>query len=255
MSKTDVLIIGDGILGISVALALTNEQQDIRITIIGENKSGVESSSSLAAGAMLGCFGEVTDLTLKSKHGRYWLDIAKQAKGLWPQWIETINQLTSKTNHLKINYGTHILLNSQSGKSDNKNFQAILSSLHAHKEPYQEVDPLQIEGLNPLDDCRPLRAVYLPEEGFVDSAVLMGALRMAAINHSDIIYKQGRVIKIDNRSNLFTAFTEDNNAFSASQIVLASGANTQNLLSSFPSLRKEVPMILSGFGCSFLLDA
>jgi glycine/D-amino acid oxidase-like deaminating enzyme len=70
MKKADVVIIGTGVIGSSLALSLLEKNKDINVLIIGnKDKAG---NATQAAGAMLGCYGEVTETLLKSKYGQDW---------------------------------------------------------------------------------------------------------------------------------------------------------------------------------------
>jgi L-2-hydroxyglutarate oxidase LhgO len=67
MQTFDVLIIGNGILGYSTAYALFMEDPSLKIGIIGP--SNCLAGATKAAGAMLGCFGEITKSGQSSLHG------------------------------------------------------------------------------------------------------------------------------------------------------------------------------------------
>ncbi|MEK5521656.1 FAD-dependent oxidoreductase [Heyndrickxia sp. FSL W8-0423] len=62
----DVVVVGNGVLGLSLALSLVRKK--LPVALVGE--SNRPWAASTAAGAMLGCFGEVTSTLLKSEHGR-----------------------------------------------------------------------------------------------------------------------------------------------------------------------------------------
>jgi len=65
MKTYDVVIVGNGVLGFSLAFALSLHCPKISIAIVGKNSYA--SSASAAAGAMLGCYGEVTQFALNNK--------------------------------------------------------------------------------------------------------------------------------------------------------------------------------------------
>ena len=61
MITADLTIVGNGILGLMTAYELTNRNPSLKVAIVGPaDRAG---GASQAAGAMLGCFGEITDLT------------------------------------------------------------------------------------------------------------------------------------------------------------------------------------------------
>ena len=61
LTTVDLSIVGNGILGLMTAFELTNKEPNLKIAVIGpaDRKGG----ASQASGAMLGCFGEITDQT------------------------------------------------------------------------------------------------------------------------------------------------------------------------------------------------
>ena len=61
MATVDVSIVGNGILGLMTAFELTNKDPSLKIAVIGP--SDRKGGASQASGAMLGCFGEITDQT------------------------------------------------------------------------------------------------------------------------------------------------------------------------------------------------
>ena len=61
MATVDLSIVGNGILGLMTAYELTNKDSSLKIAVIGP--SGQKGGASQASGAMLGCFGEITDQT------------------------------------------------------------------------------------------------------------------------------------------------------------------------------------------------
>lgn len=76
MTGPDVVVVGDGVLGLSVALALTRAGS--RVVVV---RGGPEApAASRAAGAMLGCFGEVTASGWASPLGRPKVELALQAR-------------------------------------------------------------------------------------------------------------------------------------------------------------------------------
>ncbi|GAA2325435.1 FAD-dependent oxidoreductase [Streptomyces kunmingensis] len=61
-STRDVVVVGNGIIGLSTAFELSQRAPDLRIAVIGP--AAREGAASVAAGAMLNCFGEATVSTL-----------------------------------------------------------------------------------------------------------------------------------------------------------------------------------------------
>lgn len=251
MQEFDILIIGNGILGLSTAYALIQKEPKLRIGILGPKHQAY--SGTLAAGAMLGAYGEITRSTFSSPYGLSKLKIAIQAATMWPSWIHELNEILPQNEQISINSGTFILLNGKSSRLDDYNFGAILNGLSLHKEPYEEICSSDIPGLNPIEDCRPLRALYLPKEGSIDSERLMFALQkcIEASKTTTIIHDVAKII--EQKQNKISVYTEKNESIQASNILIAAGSNSQQLINQLHPLKNNIPLILTGVGNAILL--
>ncbi len=253
MYKFDVLVVGNGILGLSTAYALTLENPNLKIAVLGpfHRKGG----ATLAAGAMLNCFSEIGKLTFKSKHSINKFKLAQKALKLWPSWIEQINAHLDPIDRIKIRPGTFILLNTKSGRRETENYLAIRKTLLDEQELFEDVEPSEIPGLNPVDDARPLKSLYLPNEGFVNPTQLLLALEK-------ILNKTGHVTFIDDTANqllldgyqVIGTNTQSGNTIHAAQVILAAGAYTQKLIDQIPELVHRIPKIMAGTGCAIHLE-
>src|SRR4051794_29616405 len=108
MQQFDIVIVGNGVLAYSVAFALTTKDPTLKIAIVGpQDRLG---GATIASGAMLGCFGEVTKQGISSAAGKFKHQLGIKAAQMWPNWIERINSFNTQ-NPIKLNLGTHIVLN------------------------------------------------------------------------------------------------------------------------------------------------
>lgn len=79
----EVVVVGNGSLGLSLGLELARRQ--VRVAVLGPpHRPG---AASMAAGAMLGAFGEVTAELMNSESGRAKHRLAHRASKLWPEWV------------------------------------------------------------------------------------------------------------------------------------------------------------------------
>lgn len=257
MQTYDIMIIGGGILAYSTALSILIKEPHADIAIISGQTT--EGGATTAAGAMLGCFGEVTKNLLKSAPGKIKHSMAIQAKRMWAPWLNSINEclhdLSLSHDDMDINLGTFVILNAKSGKLDDDNFSAILQALDDYDEPYASVDYKQIPGFNPLEDCRPLKSIYIPNEGAIDPNHLLSSLKkiIALKKNCTLLFEDA--IKIHTHSNRIS-FVETNQGKSleANKILLAAGAYSQELINQIPHLRYHIPPTFSGVGVSILVD-
>ncbi len=252
MRNFDILVIGNGILGLSTAYALTLENPNLKIAVLGpfQRKGG----ATLASGAMLNCFAEIGKLTFKSQHGLNKFKLAQKALKLWPQWLKQINDHLDPVDRLSIKPGTFVLLNTKSGQRETENYLAIRQALLNEQESFEDVEPREIPGLNPVDDARPLRALYLPNEGSLNPERLLLALEkvLHKIGHVTFIDEMATQLLLEDHQ-VIGAKTQSGNSLYASQVLLAAGAYTQKLIDQIPELVHRIPKILAGVGCGMSL--
>src|SRR5688572_6012974 len=85
----DVVVVGNGALGHAVARALRALEPTAKVALVGPAARAFGASP--AAGAMLGCFGEVTARLLRSPVGGAKLRLAVRAARLWPEWAASLD--------------------------------------------------------------------------------------------------------------------------------------------------------------------
>ncbi len=252
MQQFDIVIIGNGILAYSTAFALITKDPTLKVAIIGpQDRPG---SATVASGAMLGCFGEVTKQGVSSSPGKFKHKLGIKAAKMWPSWIEKINSFNVQ-NSVKLDLGTHIVLNAKSGDLDDENFIAIINCLKDANEPYKEIEPNDIPGLNPISDCRPLKAIFLPNEGFINPSTILNGLHNSIQSNKccSIIDNTVTKIHIDN-NHVSCVEMISGQKINAKCIVLAAGAYSQFLIDQIPELKFLIPPLVHGVGISIITE-
>lgn len=250
MKKRDVIIIGNGILGYSTAFALLQKDKNLKITIIGKrHKSG---GATLAAGAMLGCFGEITEKSLDSVYGQNKFDCSLKAKYMWHEWLQKINE--ESKDDVKINYGTYIIHNNVSGNIDTKNYRKIKENLEKNNEKHENIHFEDIPGISTLENMRSLEAIYIPDENSICAASFLESLHKALKKKQNIDILEEDVRKISTSESKIKNITLSNDKIIETPfIVLAAGAYSQTLLDQIPELSQKIPRVLSGVGQAVLV--
>src|SRR5690348_12498215 len=92
MKRTyDAVVVGNGIIGQAIAWELKKRDRSLRVIVIGpHNRPG---AASAAAGAMLGCFAEITHTSLRSSAGRTKFKLSRMSSKKWELWIRQLNEM------------------------------------------------------------------------------------------------------------------------------------------------------------------
>ncbi|MGA5821357.1 NAD(P)/FAD-dependent oxidoreductase [Kitasatospora sp. NPDC094028] len=244
----DVVVVGDGVVGRSLALALAQAEPSLRVGLSGRGGAG----ASRAAGAMLGVLGEVTATTLRTRHGRLRLDLAVEAARRWPAWRDRVRALAGRQAPPDgYGRGTFVLLNTVGARLDEQSAAAMTTAAAEHRLPAYEIDPADVPGIRPLDNDRPLRALHLPAEAHLDARRWLDTLDAALAALPNLArLPAGRPALHPGGYRLATAEGDVHTPV----LVLAAGAWTTSLLED---LDPELPVlpVVSAEGSSVTVTA
>ncbi|MEU4807382.1 FAD-dependent oxidoreductase [Actinosynnema sp. NPDC023587] len=243
----DVIIVGNGVLGLSLGLVLARRGQ--AVAVVGEPHRPYAGST--ASGAMLGCFGEITTTLVASDAGRTKLELGIKATGMWPEWLAGLGD--GAADELLTADGTTVILNTIGmAEIDDTNFRAIREELTRYDQPFEDVDPLDLEWVDAEPISRPLRAFHIPGEHAVNSAALLVRLHDAFVAAGGTAVP-GEAIRVDHTGDQVTGVTlTSGDRLTAGQVALAAGSRTQGLLNELPG-GDRMPPLVSGYGVSVLM--
>ncbi|MGG2459765.1 NAD(P)/FAD-dependent oxidoreductase [Streptomyces sp. RGM 3693] len=225
MAEVDVLVVGAGVLGRSIAFALASAEPGIRVVLSGRQAAG----ASEAAGAMLGVLGEVTAASLEKEHSRLRLEMAIEAAGRWDGWLDRIGRYGAKSRETGHGRGTFMLLNAVSGPTDERAFAAIAEAGRRYQLPVQEIDPAEVPACRPVSNDRPLRALYLPDEAFLDARRWLMALDTALAALPNVtLAPPGDLAAAP--ADTYTLTCSDKTVFRAPNAVIAAGVWSTDLV-------------------------
>lgn len=251
----DAVVIGNG----SIGLALAKQLLRVGANVVVVGPARRNWGASAAAGAMNGCFGEVTRELLASPFGRKKVDLDVRANAAWDRWVEEIcAEAGADPRAVRPQCGTTVLLNTVgSAEIDSLNFEAILSTLRAYEAEHEILDERQIDWIRPLPTARPLRGVHIADEHCVDTSLYLPALEKAYARAGGVLLDGlVRAIEIGRGGRPSAVVLEDGERISCGRVVLAAGARSTELLeSALPEVAPHVPGMVSGYGISVLLDA
>ncbi|WP_406340476.1 NAD(P)/FAD-dependent oxidoreductase [Streptomyces sp. NBC_00648] len=246
----DVLVVGAGVLGRSVAFALAAAAPGVRVVLAGDVEG---AGASRAAGAMLGVLGEVTPASVRTRHGRLRLQLAVEAAAMWPSWHEQVHAAAGASPAGDgFGAGTYMLLNAVSSRLDDAAFTAIMEAGDGYGLPCQEADPREVAGYRPLDNDRALRVLYLPDERFVDARAWLATLdaALAAFPH---LTRSGPGTLSAAPAGHYRLTTPEGE-FTAPRVLVCAGAWTSRLLAGLDPDLPVVP-ILAAAGTALSVTA
>ncbi|MGK4584035.1 NAD(P)/FAD-dependent oxidoreductase [Kitasatospora sp. HPMI-4] len=244
----DVVVAGNGVLGLSLAWVLARRGQ--RVAVLGQPHR--PWAGSAAAGAMLGCFGEVTTSLLASEHGRAKLELGIQATKLWPQWLAELEDQTEGA-PVRTADGTTVILNTiGTAEIDDANYNLIRAELTRYQEPFEDVEPGDLDWVDAEPISRPLKAFHIPGEHAVNAAALLERLESAAVRAGATLVTEFAT-RVEYQGERATGVVlASGERIGADHVVLAAGARTQELLDSLP-VGPRIPRLVSGYGVSSLI--
>ncbi len=246
----DVIVVGNGILGLSLALTLIRKK--LKVALVGETDR--PWSASTAAGAMLGCYGEVTSSLLGNEYGRMKHEFAVRALKLWDDWLDKLEYTQDHTDIITAN-GTIVILNTIGySKVDDVNFKAIRDSLKNHDEKFEDIDPIDIEWLDPYALSRPGKAIYIPNEHAVNPTVILQRLEKSFLLLGGALINEFGVKIESNAGQADALVLNSGKRLISNKIVLAAGVKSQDLLNTLPEIAVSIPKLVSGRGVSALVS-
>ncbi|MGV9563459.1 NAD(P)/FAD-dependent oxidoreductase [Streptomyces sp. NPDC003480] len=249
--QQDVVVVGNGAIGASIAFELC--RRGFGVTRVG--RPSRPYAASYAAGAMLGCFGEVTTSLLESDHGRAKLDMDYRARRYWEQWDRDLSESSGDDSSLFTADGTFVLLNTVgSAPVDSGNMHAVEAALKEYDEPYEAIDPEEMDWLAPNDLARSLKGLYIPGEHAVDSHRLLAKLDQALIRRGGrIVDAEARRVRVTG-DRVTGVELESGDLLTAEHVVIAAGAKSLTLLDELDDVRRRIPPMVSGYGVSALVE-
>ena len=247
--RHDVIIVGSGAIAGSIAYQLAcMGLQACRIGSLDRRHA-----ASNAAGAMNGCFGEVTSGLVSSAHGRLKIHMDYLAKMRWADWAAELARASGDNSSLFTAQGTHVVLNSAGMQAiDNENYKAIERTLINYNEPYESVDPESIDWLKPNELVRPLLSMFIQGEHAVNSHQLLSMLDAAFTKEGGVILDRN-VRRVLTEHNQTTGVElENGERITAPRVVVAAGVQSLDVLAELPGI-EGIPPLFAGNGVSLLL--
>ncbi|MDQ0215499.1 glycine oxidase [Oikeobacillus pervagus] len=225
MMMYDILVIGGGVIGCSIAYHLAKKGH--RIAIVERGELGQEASS--AAGGMLGSQNEFDE-----EHPLF--PLAQKSRQMYPNLQAELKELTG----IDIELVQEGLLKMASSSKDleaiHRQYQ-FLSSRNPHITWCERDDLLQME-TNLSEEVE--AGIYIPEDGQVSAPKLSKALATACKKMSVSIYERTEAIDMIIQNEKVVGVKTNHHELFGHQTIIASGAWSNQLLKK---TGRSIPMI------------
>lgn len=237
----DVLVVGGGIIGQAVTRELRRD--GLRTLLIYPAAHG-RDSATLAAGAMIGAFGELEGLDSGGDE-RKRLELRIASQDLHRDWIAALREESGKP--VFVRDGMFMIAN-RGGREDIRKINRIATELRRYGRGHEWVAPGDVPRLAPRRSARALKALFIRDDFSVDSADLMHALE--TINGSrDRLHDEVTAVRAARGGWSVTLKSGD--MIRAPRVVIAAGARVPAILGEtmLPKLRLPLLYFAKGIGC------
>ncbi len=245
-NSVNIIVIGSGISGLAVAYELL--QRGCDCTLIGPKS--YEGIASSAAGAMVDTFGEIAEM--KHELETYQLHARLWAQRHYPEWLQGIEERSKQSIFHK--KGMFIVGNS-GGDNDIAKFTLIRKWMQECQEPYEDVTPATIPGLQSNVQFQAFDACFMPTALTVDTAQLLSALQKVIAGDSRCHWQHECVRELRQQGKHWKVTTQSDQIFSAPEVIVAAGAFSRAVIGKELWQRARLPALYFGRGTSCTVEA
>lgn len=195
--RADVVVIGDGVIGLSVAIAVARSGGSCHV--VGKGVNGQASSAS--AGLLAPSLG-ASDAEFRA--------FMRASRDRYPDWLHWLAERTG----IEVTLNRRGILEIDAGEG----------STEPHRDPdARELDLTELDSLEPAL-ARPRRATLHSHDGYVDNVMLLRALREALRCEWSLDVVDGRGASVEATPDGCSVRTEDGRRLLGGTVVIAAGA-------------------------------
>ena len=207
----DVIIIGGGIVGCTIAYRLA--QSKVQVTLLERGEIGREASR--AAAGMLAPQAEMAhNVPAALQH------LFDQSHALYPAFISELENDTG----IRIGYRKSGSLMVATDFVETKILTGLLQRQMEAGKPAEELDVRQVGELEPVLKDTAKAALFFPTDHHVDNRQLLNALATAVANLGTNVQTGTRVLRLRREGAQITAVETNAGMFRAQTVIMAAGA-------------------------------
>jgi glycine oxidase len=209
MSKSDVAIVGGGVMGCAIALRLA--QQGVRATVVERGIPGAEASS--AAAGILGPQWE-------AEGAGPLLDLGLRSRALYPAFAAELREISG----IDIGFARSGLLEVSLQEAHDQALASRFAWQQARGLRSELLGPAELRSLEPALGPSVRTGLRLPDEGHVNARALARALSQAAAI-AGARFLQGRYVRrVVTSAGRATGLELDGETLSAGTVIVAAGS-------------------------------
>ena len=245
----DVAVVGGGVVGLSVALECAWEGFDV--TVVYPRRHGPDSAT-LAAGAMVGAFGELDHGGLDDVD-RQKLDLRVRAQDLHPEWLARLRAEASQEIHTTT--GMFMIAN-RGGRNDVARLDDIKGHLDDYGRRNSWVAPGDVPGLEPHARFGTEKALFIDDDLTVDSAQLLQALLTSLRRSARCRIVHDRVLAVQPHGDgvHWALRTATNGRLEAPAVVVCAGARVPAVLGEVVLSTLRIPTLFFAKGIGVVVS-
>lgn len=221
--NSGVTVVGSGIIGLSIAYEFLLRDQEV--TLVGPSE--LEGVASVAAGAMVDTFGEIS--TLDTVLERHQLEARLWAQDNYPDWVAGISE--SSGGEIFSRSGMFVVGNS-GGDHDIEKLATMRREMARYEVAHDDIAPRDVPGLKPNTHFQAFDAMYLPTALTVDAADLVASLRKLIEQNDRCVWIKESVVAVTPATGekRWTTTLDSGASIDSDELVIAAGAATKSVL-------------------------
>ncbi|MEM1247187.1 MAG: glycine oxidase ThiO [Acidobacteriota bacterium] len=209
----DVLVIGGGIVGLSIARAL--DDLGFRVDVLEAHTPGAGASNAAA-----GMLSPITE----SHERPDFLATLLEGRNLWPRWAEELQAETA----IDVDFSPSGALLPAFDTAQLEGLDRIRSIAQELDEPVESVDPQALQSRYPEISPKVRQSLFLPGESTVDNVQVTSALSESLFRRGVIVHRQREVLDVVREGDSWRVSGEGWRV-GAAHVVVAAGAWTPRI--------------------------
>ncbi|MBM3775897.1 MAG: FAD-dependent oxidoreductase [Acidobacteria bacterium] len=246
----DVLILGNGILGLSLAYQLRKQEPRLKLAVVGP--AARTGGATVTAGAMINVWAEVAAGQFENPALADRVELTMQAMPLWDPLCAELSEFSDRP--LQAAWGSYVINNALGSPHEVAAVDYILDAMRQRGIDHRVCAPGEVSWLKPEPRGQITRIIKVPD-GRIDPRLVLKAYEKC-LAARDVAVIDGTAARLETGSAAARrpggagkrVTLSDGAEISAQHVVLANGSFAQALIDGAPSLKREIPRLLWGAG-------